>query len=433
MSKSTPDPQLSRLIMAGALICILFFGVLGGWAAFTNLASAAIAPGELGFDTSRQTVQHLEGGIVAEILVSDGDVVEPGDVLIKLDRTQPLAVYEQVKARYLTILATEARLRAERDAADKITFPAALSAPEFSDHAAGIQLGEHRLFETRRRTIEHQEGISRQRVLQLEEEIQGLADEMESQDEQIDLLRDESQSMQALYEKKMLGKQPLLALQREALELEGERARNRAAVAKAKQGISEQELRIIEIRNDRDSEVLAQLRELQGDILEINERMSAAKDVLNRTEIIAPIKGTVVGLTISTVSGVIASRQPLMDIVPLEERLLVKAYLDPKDIDVVRAGQTAFVRLTAFNQRNLLPIEGEVISVSADSLTEENSGARYYLARIALPTIGNEAFQGMEIYPGMQAEVMIQVGERSPLDYLLQPIKESMNRALRED
>jgi membrane fusion protein, type I secretion system len=433
MSEQMRDPGLNRLISAGIFVCVLFFGVLGGWAHFSQLASAAIAPGELGFDTNRKTIQHLEGGIVAEILVADGDEVNPGDVLVRLDRTQPLAVYEQVKARQLTILATEARLRAERDGLNEIAFPTELDDPQFTAHAADIRHSETRLFNTRRETLEHQRGISQQRILQLEEEIQGLTEEIASQNRQIALLHDEIGSMETLYEKKMVSKQRLLALQRETSELEGERSRNQASIARARQSISEEELRTIEIENERDAEVLSQLRQLQGDILEVTERFSAAEDVLARTDIIAPTRGTVVGLTVATIGGVIGSRQPLMDIVPAEERLLVKAYLEPKDIDAVRAGQLAFVRLTAFNQRNLLPIEGTVASVSADSLIDEQTGGRYYLARVTLPPPGDEAFQGMEIYPGMQAEVMIQVGERSPLDYLLQPLRDSMNRALRED
>jgi membrane fusion protein, type I secretion system len=433
MTEIANDRLLWRFTVMGVLVIVLFFGILGGWATFTNLASAAIAPGELGFDTNRRTIQHLEGGIVAEILVADGDIVQAGDVLIRLDRTQPQSVHEQVKARYLTILATEARLRAERDGIDAITFPDALNHPDFVDNATDIKQSERRIFETRRKTIAHQAGIIQQRILQLEEEIQGLSDEITSQDAQVALLREEIDGMEVLFDRKMVSKQRLLALQRETSELEGERSRNRASIARAKQSISEEELRIIEIRNDRDAEVLSQLRELQGDTLEITERLNAAEDVLARTDIVAPTRGTIVGLTVSTIGGVIASRQSLMDIVPSEEKLLVKAFLDPKDIDSVRAGQAAFIRLTAFNQRNLLPIEGVVSSVSADSLTNEQTGMRYYLARVALPPLGDDMFQGMEIYPGMQAEVMIQLGERSPLDYLLQPINDSMNRALRED
>ncbi|MEP4486834.1 MAG: HlyD family type I secretion periplasmic adaptor subunit [Halioglobus sp.] len=433
MSGTTQDPLLRRYVIAGAIIILLFFGVLGGWAAFSQLASAAIAPGELGFSTDRKTIQHLEGGIVAEIRVKDGDVVNPGDILIRLDRTQPQAIYDQVKARYYAILATEARLRAERDAQDSIVFPDPLDDPDFATQATDIKYSESRLFETRRQTLGHQQGIIRQGIKQLEEEIQGLKQEIQSQDQQIDLLNEEIVSMQSLFERKMVSKQRLLALQRETAELEGERSRNRAAIARARQSISEEELRLIELETDREGEILAQLRDIQGDILELNERLGAAKDVLARTDIIAPSHGTIVGITVSTVGGVIASRQALMDIVPLDETLLVRATLDPKDIDVVRAGQKAFVILTAFNQRNRLPLEGTVASVSADSLTDEQTGARYYLARVDLPPIGDASYQDMEIYPGMQAEVMIQVGDRTPLNYLLQPIWDSMNRALRED
>jgi HlyD family type I secretion membrane fusion protein len=433
MTSEQQDPFLRRYVIAGVVVITLFFGVLGGWATFSQLASAAMAPGELGFSTDRKTIQHLEGGIVAEIRVKDGDIVNSGDILIRLDRTQPQAVYDQVKARYYAILATEVRLRAERDGEDSISFPVLLDDADFADQATDIKYSESRLFETRRQTLGHQQGIIRQGIKQLEEEIQGLKQEIGSQDQQIELLGEEIVGMQSLFEKKMVSKQRLLALQRETAELEGERSRNRAAIARARQSISEEELRLIELETDREGEILAQLRDIQGDILELNERLGAAQDVLARTDIIAPSHGTIVGITVSTVGGVIASRQALMNIVPLDETLLVRATLDPKDIDVVRAGQKAFVILTAFNQRNRLPLEGTVASVSADSLTDEQTGARYYLARVDLPPIGHTSYQGMEIYPGMQAEVMIQVGNRTPLDYLLQPIKDSMNRALRED
>ncbi|MEM1404963.1 MAG: HlyD family type I secretion periplasmic adaptor subunit [Pseudomonadota bacterium] len=427
------DAHTRRYVRVGVFIASLFFGVFGSWAVFSRLASAAIAAGEIDFDIDRRSVQHLEGGIVAEILVADGDVVAPGDPLLRLDRTQPEATYEQVNARYLALLATEARLSAERDGSKAIVFPEPLEDPSFADNARDIRQSEERLFVTRAQNLAQQKGIVRQRIRQLEEEILGLREEIGAQDRQIDLLTDESESMYSLVERKLVGKQQMLALQRETAELEGQRSRNRAAIARAQQSISEEELRLIDMETERNGEILAQLRQTQADILELTERVAAAEDVLRRTEIRAPIRGTIVDLSVSTVGGVIASRQPLMDIVPVDEELLVKARLEPKDIDVVRAGQMAFVRLTAFSQRNRQPLEGKVVSVSADSLIDEASGLSYYLARVELPALENTDYAGGELYPGMQAEVMIQVGARSPIDYLVQPIRESMNRALRED
>ncbi|TXS89481.1 HlyD family type I secretion periplasmic adaptor subunit [Parahaliea maris] len=427
------DAGLRRPILVGVTVIVLFFGVLGGWATFSRLASAAIASGEIGFDNDRKSIQHLEGGIVAELVVADGQIVSPGELLVRLDKTQAQAVFEQVKARYLALLATESRLRSERDQLDAIAFPAQLDDPEFAAKSSEIKASESRLFATRRQNLEQQKGIIRQRIKQLEEEIQGLNEEIQAQDRQIALLSEEGDSMQTLFDRKLVSKQRLLALQRETADLEGERSRNKAAIARAQQSISEEELRLIDIETERNAEILAQLRDIQGSVLEINERLGAARDVLERTDIRSPIAGTVVGLSVTTVGGTIAPQQVLMDIVPSDEELLVKAMLDPKDIDVVRAGQTAFVRLTAFNQRNREPLNGEVLSVSADSLVSEESGLSYYLARISLPPISSEAYRDMSLYPGMHAEVMIQVGDRSPLDYLLQPITDSMNRALRED
>lgn len=429
----SPDSDLRRYTVFGLSVVLLFFGVFGGWAIFSRLASAAIAAGELDFDTDRRSVQHLEGGIVAEILVADGDLVEAGQVLLSLDRTQAEATFEQVKARYFALLATEARLEAERDKATLIVFPDELVKPASEGRAGDIRQSEERLFATRRQNLDQQQAIIGQRIRQLEEEIEGLRGEIDSQDRQIALLSDENESMASLFDRKLVGKQQMLALQRQIAELEGERSRNRAAIARAHQSISEEELRLIDRETERNAEILSQLRQTQVDILEVNERLAAAQDVLRRTEIRAPTRGTVVGLAVSTIGGVVASRQPLLDIVPIDETLLLKARLAPQDIDVVRAGQSAFVRLTAYSQRNRQPLEGKVSSVSADSLVDEATGLSYYLARVELPSLQGTDYADGELFPGMQAEVMIQVGARSPLDYVLQPIRESMNRALRED
>ncbi len=224
-----------------------------------------------------------------------------------------------------------------------------------------------------------------------------------------------------------------MTLQRAAAEVRGDRSRAQASIARARQAISEEQLRIIELSSDRESEVIAELRVMQSAILEIDERMRAAEDILLRTEIKAPITGTIVDLQVSTIGGIVGSSQPLMDIVPLEEQMIIRAAVKPQDIDVVRPGQTAYVRLTAFNQRSNQPIEGTVMSISADRLTNEVTGEPYYLARIELPPSSDQSYFGVELYPGMQAEVMIQVGERTPLDYLLRPITRGITRALREE
>lgn len=423
----TPKAEIKPLVIAGIITIFLFFGVIGGWSVLTTLASAAIAPGEISFDTNRKTVQHLEGGIVSEILIHDGDLVAAGDTLIRLDRTQPQAIYDQLHARYLASLTTEARLRAERDGVEELDFPDELTT------ASEIITGEINLFKTRSKALEDQRGIIKQRITELNEEIRGLQGEINAHDARIALLQDEIAKMQKLFEKKLVTSERLLALQRRSAEIEGDKSRAVASIARARQSISEEQLRIIELDSNRKNEVVAQLREIQNTILELQERMRAAEDVLHRTEIRAPIKGTVVDLQVNTVGGVIASRQPLMEIVPLEEQMIIRAAVQPKDIDVVRPGQAAFVRLTAFNQRSNQPIEGTVISISADRLTSDTTGLPYYLARIGLPASNNQYYNGVKIYPGMQAEVMIQVGERTPLDYLLRPIRRGFARALREE
>lgn len=427
------DPILRRDVRLGAAVFLAFFVGLGGWAVFARLASAAVAFGEIDFDRDRRTVQHLEGGIIDTILVNDGDAVAAGDVVLLLDRTQAEAAVEQLQGRYFALLATEARLIAERDAKQRIVFPEALSGVEQGTKITEIKSSEERLFQTRTDSLAQQKAIIRQSIHQLNAEIVGLREEILTQDRQIALLNDEVSSLEDLLEQKLVSKQRLLLLSRQQAELEGERSRNKAAIARAEQSISEQELRLIDVQTVREGETLASLREVQSDLLETTERLAAADDVLRRTVIRAPIAGTVVNLAVATQGGVIGSREALMDIVPQNETLLIKARIEPKDVDVVRAGQLALVRLTAFQQRSRNPLEGTVQSVSADSLVDEINGEVYYQVRVALPDLVGSDYAGLELIPGMQAEVLIQLGDRTPLDYLVRPIRDSMSRAMLEE
>ncbi|MBT7951828.1 MAG: HlyD family type I secretion periplasmic adaptor subunit [Gammaproteobacteria bacterium] len=416
-------------VTTGIFIIILFFGMFGVWATIVPLESAAIAPGVVSVDSKRKTIQHLEGGIIGAILIQEGDEVEAGETLIHLDETQARANLDLLKSRFLNARALEARLLAERDNKENIDYPDELIEQQQNEDVAQVIEGQVNIFNARRQALLGQIAITEQQIKQLKEEIQGLNGLTQAQDEQLKLSKDEISSNKKLFEKRLAGKARLRKLQRERAEVNGERSQNLAAIARGRQKIDEARLQITELKTKALNEVVRQLGKVQSNLFDLIEKVRAAQDVLTRTVISAPLDGTIVNLQVHTVGGVIAPGQDLMDIVPLGARLIVEARVAPDDIDVVRAGLKAQVRLTAFNQRRILPIDGQVITVSADRFTDERSGAGYFLARVEL--VG-EIDEEIELYPGMQAAVMIVTGSRTTLDYLIRPITQSFNRAFRE-
>lgn len=427
-NETTARMGVAPVLFAGLAVILLFFVVLGGWAAFAPLKSAAIAPGIVAVESNRKTIKHLEGGIVAEILVRDGDLVVTGQPLIRLDDTQSKVTRERLKGRMVAGRALEARLIAERDRKTDIDFPPSLNV---TDHTK-ILVGQRSIFRTRKEALSAQQQILSQQTAQLAEEIAGLRGQIAAEDTQIGLIESELKDIQDLVDKGLAKRSRLLALQRRRAEIEGARSRNVAAVARAKQQITETKFRISELMTQKLNQVVEELRAVQTELFDIDERIRSADDVLLRTNVIAPLDGTIVGLQIHTLGGVVAPGEPLMDLVPSGAGMVIESQVDPNDIDVVHAGLTAQVRLTAFNQRNLSPLQGKVLTVSADRLTDERTGVPYFLARVALvENLSSDL--AVSLYPGMQAEVMIVTGERTVLDYIFKPLSRSLGRAFRED
>ena len=425
-------PNIRGPVTFGLALIFLFFGVFGAWAALAPLQSAAIAPGVVSVDSSRKTVKHLEGGIVGEILVQEGVAVKAGQVLIRLDELQAGATLDLLRGRLIAATALQARLQAERDGSAEIAYPQWLR-QETADKVKEVLSGQTSIFQVRAESLAGQTAILQQRIAQFDEEIQGLQGQIAAEDRQVALITAELKDLRKLVKKGLARRPRMLELERRAAEIQGSRHQNQARLARVRQQIGETELRISELKTQRDNEVVAELREVQSEILDLTERVRAAGDVMDRTEIRAPISGTVVGLQVHTAGGVIAPREALMDIVPSEDSLIVEARVNPIDIDVVRSGLPAQVRFSAFSQRNQLPVEGIVTSVSADSLVDDRSGEAYYLARIELTGDFRKMLDGAELTPGMQADVIIVTGERTALQYLMKPLVRSFDRALREE
>jgi HlyD family secretion protein len=426
--------ELRRPIRAGILLVALFFGGLGWWAANAPLAGAAIASGVVSPDGSRRTVQHLEGGIIRDILGQDGSMVRAGEPLILLEDVQARAGFDVLQTRFYTLAATQARLLAEQSAAASVRFPDWLiDATTAHPTALEAMVAQRAMFDARAKALAERKGILRQRIEQLREEIAGLEAQIGADSRQIVLIDEEIQGVEQLYRKGLERKARLLALQRARADIEGNRAERRARIARAEQAIGEAELQIIAQDTAQLEAINEEASRIQSELAEIEQRLAASRDVLERTVLPAPVDGTVVALRFRTPGGVIRPGEPVLEIVPDDEELLIDARLSPLDIDVVRAGLPARVVLPAFQQRNLPQIEGRVRQVAADASDDPQTGKRFFAVRIEIEPGQLAALEpALELTPGMPAEVYITTGERTALDYLLSPFYDSLRRAFRE-
>jgi HlyD family type I secretion membrane fusion protein len=433
MSNAIKTPKLGRPLVVGMVIIATFFGVFLGWSLMAPLNSAAIAMGEVAVEGKRKTIAHLEGGIVAAIEVREGDVVQAGQVVVRLDRTQAKANLALVTGRYLAAKATEARLIAERDGLASVRFDRVLSDQSDNPEVMEMLAGQRSIFKARSQSLVQRKEILERRIQQYRAEILGLNGEVEAQTQHLALIEEEVGALKGLVKKGMSGRSRMLELQREASEILGGRARNQAAVARVRQNIAESELEINRLDTEHLNETVQELRDIQTQLYDFKEQMRAAEDVLRRTAVRTPIAGTIVDLQVYTVGGVVAPGEPLLHVVPGNERLIVEARVKPEDIDVVQPGLDAHVRFTAFNSVTHMPLAAKVLTVSADRLLDNRTGEPYYTSTLELTEdLSGDALSEEKLYPGMQAEVMIVTGARTPIDYLFEPLLERLNRAFRE-
>jgi len=425
--------RIGAPLAAGAFLLIAFFAGFGGWAALAPLSSATVAEGVIRVETHRKTVQHLEGGIVREILVNEGDKVTAGQVLMRLDKTQSGTTVSVLQDQQDALLALQARLEAERDGLDAIQFPPELSARQSDPKVATVVGGQQKIFDTRRQSLRAQLGILSQRVEQLGSEIAGHKAQLVSANEQIQLTQEEIATVTDLLNRGLERKPRLLALQRQQSYLEGSRGEQLGAIAKAQQEIGEAKLQSADLLDKRSSEIALELRDTQSRLLENRQKLGAAVDVDNRMEVVAPVSGQVVDLKVHTLGGVVRPGDALLDIVPQSDELVVEARVRPVDIDAVHAGQSAQVALTAYKQRTTPRLDGRLATVSADALIDESRHISYYSAEIHIDSSELAKLNGVQLYPGMPAEVMIVTGERTLLQYFIQPVIDSFHRAFREE
>jgi HlyD family secretion protein len=420
-------------VLAGSAVCLVFFGGLSAWSSLAPLASAALGHGVVTPDGSRRTVQHLEGGIVGQLLVREGSRVEQGQPLLVLEDKAARATRDTARSQIRQLRAVEARLQAERAQAASVDFVHDDTSPAGNGEVESVRRGQRELFQQRREALLGRKGLLDRRIGQLREEINGLRAQISSQAAQLALVADEMQSVSQLLSQGLERKPRLQALQRSHAELTGLRASNQAAVARAEQSIVETRLQIAALDAERQEEISGQLADVGAQLSAAQDRYGAAADVLQRVTVVAPINGTVVQLKARTVGGVVGAGQAIMDIVPNGEELLVEARIAPNDIDAVRAGLPAQVVFSAFKQRNLPRLEGRVRDVSADRITDPQSGTPYYLARVEVDRRQiHDLAPDLELGAGMPAEVMIMSGERTLLQYLVEPLRDSLRRSFKE-
>ncbi len=420
-------------VLAGIAVIALAFGGFGAWAATSPLASASIAPGVVAVEGNRKTVQHLEGGIIGEILAGEGDRVSAGQVLIRLDPTRPRAVFDLMQGRYWAARALEARLIAERDGRAELVFADDLLGMVDDREIAEVLQGQKNLFDARRAALDGQISVLKQRIVQHKEQIGGVNAQIRSKREQLALVAEEREGIETLFDKGIATKPRLLAAKRAEARLRGEIGEHVAQVAELKQRSGETKLRIIDLQNRSQERIELNLRETQDTIAELLDRLRAQEDILSRLDIRAPQEGVIVAMQFFTPGGVIRSGEPILDIVPEQEKLIISANVNPNDIDVVHAGLPAQIRLSVFNRRSTPMVDGTVTSVSADRFVNDADGSSFYRASVEIDPGQLEALDNVQLYPGMPAEVLINTGTRTALQYLISPITDNVHRALRED
>jgi len=407
------------------------FGLFGTWAALAPLDGAAYAPGVVTVQTYRKTVQHLEGGIVKSVLAHDGDIVKQDDPLIILDDAQLRSEYEATQSLLIAARAMESRLIAERDGLPAIDF-GPMSDPA-SVRGEEARQGETQVFNARRGSRLGQIAVLRERIGQLHQQIKGLESMIAVKVRLEKSYSGEIGELSDLLKQGFVDKQRLLEQDRKLGMLRSEVADHRSTIDKTRLQINETQLQILQVDKDFNSDVAKQLAEVQTKIYDLQEKNSALEDRLSRIVIRAPDAGMVIGMTVHTIGGVVRSATPLLDIVPSVSELIIEAQVAPVDIDRIGIGKRADIRFGAFNSSTTPVIEGEVSSVSADRLTNEKTGTAYYLARVRVTEHGVRTLGERKLLPGMPADVLIITGQRTLLQYLMQPARDVMSQSMIEE
>lgn len=422
---------LRQYVFAGWGIVALVFGGLIAWSVYAPFEGAVLTSGQISVESNQQAVQHLEGGIVREIYVREADAVTEGQKLLSLDAASTDASLLSLEARLYGLLGNEARLIAERDGTDQL-----ILRPGFEEFAARPDMqaalaAQETLLKARSANLGTQATILRQRIDQLNTRIAGMQNEITAKDDQIALVDDEIGRFETLMERGQAVVTRVLALKRDRARLQGEKDALNSSIAATRVQIGEARSEIARLDQGNRETILTELRDVQTDIGELTEQRTGLLDRSGRLDILAPRSGRVLGIRAHTVGGVIRASEPIMYIVPENDRLIARVRISPADIDEISIGQRAVLRFSAFNQDTTPTFEGTVIKVSADAFADEASGATFYEAQIEIPDAAL-ASSRFTLLPGMPVEASLTTESRSVLSYLVKPLSDSLSRTFRE-
>ncbi len=432
-SERQPVLRTGPWILLGLIGILLLFGGLGTWAATSQIAGAIVASGTLGVESKIKTVQHLEGGIVGKILVRNGDHVKAGQLLIRLDDTTIRANHAIVEGRLNELDATLARLRAERDGLDKITFPERLLKKKSRPAVKAMMRGQTSLFTVRRKSKAGQVRILRQRAVQLEEQIKGLEIQKTARQEQIEIIDRSIRRKNKAASAGLISGDTMDTIRRQKARLTGEVGDLVARIAQARGSIEEIRQQILQVDKDFREKVLSEISRTHTEMSELQEKESALDEQLRRIDIRAPQAGRIHNMSIFTVGGVISPAKPILQIIPENDRLIIEARISPTDIDQVKISQQAAIHLSAFDARTTPVLEGTVSKISAAQVVDPNSGHSFFTVEVEIPPEQRQLLRkDQKLLPGMPAELFIRTGERTPLEYFLKPMMEQIQRAFKE-
>jgi membrane fusion protein, type I secretion system len=424
-------PDVRKSTRYGNILILLFFAVFVGWGCFVPLDGGAVAPGVINPDSGKKTIQHLEGGIIAELPVHEGEVVRMGQPLVMLESTQARASHEALVQQRLSLLARKARLDAEKAGDSRIRFPEELRPSD--PQIRSILEAQQEVFDTRRSTHASRRDIVAQRIEQLAQQIKGYQAQVDSTSRQIDFVAEELRAKEYLVTRGLVPKPEALRLKRTDAEISGKRGEYVAEIARAQQQIGEARLQIIGIDAERADQIAADQDKVRAELTEVNEKLQASADVVRRTVVTAPVNGTVVDIRFKTIGGVVQRGDHIMSIVPEGDEMIIEARVQPRDVKAVHSGLEAKVRFTAYSSRNVPNVPGTVRTVSADRLIDETKHQPYYLVRVAVDReLVKTLAPSVELIPGMPVDVLIVVEKRTMLDYLAKPFHDALWRSFRE-
>jgi epimerase transport system membrane fusion protein len=423
-----PSQDDTLVIRFGLIVIFVVFVLLGGWAAFAPLATYSVASGKVSADVGKKTIQHLEGGVIEAIYVKDGDKVKKDQILMKLSDIQVKAQLNILNAQYQDGISLLARLKAQRDGLKQIEFPKEL-------HDTDSIKNQKNIFISTNKSIEDEAAITNNRILQLQSQINGTDSLITSKQKRLASLSEEILEWENLYKQRLVDKQKIRDLKREINMLDGDLANAKSEVARLKEQINEVSTQKLLREKEFKNETLEKYVETETRISDLKSKIIANEDVLTRSTMLSPINGTVVGLSMHTVGGVISPSKQILEIIPEDAKLLVIAHVSTMDIDKVKVGLLAEVKFSAFNLRQVLAIEGKVIHVSADIFTDEATHIPYYEAKIEVTKEGQKILEenGFVLVSGMPADVMINIGDRTALDYMVKPFEEMLGRSFNEE